>query len=60
MTAEEIGIKARALYEQLGPKSIAAAAQRAVEFENAGKPDQAALWRRIEEVCKEMRGGRQS
>jgi hypothetical protein len=60
MTAEEVSIKARALYEQLGPKSIATAAQRAVEAESAGKAGEAATWRRIEETCKEMRGSRES
>ncbi len=60
MTAEEVEIKARALYDQLGPKAIASAAQRAVALEEEGKADEAAIWRRIEESCKEMRGSRQS
>ncbi len=60
MTAEDVAIKARALYEKLGPKAIASAAQRAAELEAAGQAEEAAVWRRIEETCKEMRGSRES
>ncbi|SET25839.1 hypothetical protein [Oceanicella actignis] len=60
MTVETATIKAQALFDQLGPKAIAAAARRAAEAESAGHAEEATLWRRIEEICKELRGNRES
>jgi hypothetical protein len=51
---------ARQLYEKLGPKAIAEAAQKASIFERSNDREQARAWRRIEEALMHMRGPRAS
>ena len=48
------------LFEQMGPKAIAHAAQKAVECEAKGQADNAETWRRIERALLERRGPHQS
>ncbi|MGG7565724.1 hypothetical protein ACQ5SO_06120 [Rhodovulum sp. DZ06] len=60
MDAQAVEAHAIRLYEALGPKAIAHAAQRATEADDAGKPDDAHSWRRIEERLKERRGAHES
>lgn len=60
MRMEDVELQAQALYDQLGPRAIATAAQRAVRYEEAGETDEARNWRRIEERLKEKRGAGQS
>ena len=60
MTSEEIEAQALSLYEALGPRAIATAAQRAVRAEETGDTDVAHAWRRVEERLKERRGARQA
>ncbi|MDX1377195.1 MAG: hypothetical protein R3357_16635 [Burkholderiales bacterium] len=57
---EDISALARHLYDAHGPKAIAEAAQKAASFEGAGDDKQARLWRRVEQVLREMRGPRES
>lgn len=60
MQAEAVEAHAIRLYEELGPKAIATAAQRALTAENEGRSEDAHSWRRIEERLKERRGAKQS
>lgn len=50
----------RQLFDQLGPKAIAVAAQRAQDHDAKGLVAEAADWRRIETALKEMRGPRET
>jgi hypothetical protein len=59
MRMEDVEQQAQALFDELGPKAIATAAQRAVRHEEAGEHDEARNWRRIEERLKEKRGAHQ-
>ena len=58
MDAADIWGLARHLFETLGPKAIAEAAQKAASFEKAGDETQAKTWRRVEAMLWEMRGPR--
>lgn len=60
MQTSEIETYARQLFDQLGPKSIAHAAQKATQAANDGDDDDAQKWRRIEEALLNLRGPRQS
>lgn len=60
MDAQSVEAHAIRLYEELGPKAIVHAAQRALEAQEAGKDEDAHSWRRIEERLKERRGARES
>jgi len=60
MRMEEIEQHAAQLFEAIGPKAIATAAQRARDAEGSGAQDDAANWRKIEARLMEMRGPRQS
>ena len=60
MDAQAVEAHAMRLYEELGPKAIAHAAQRALAAEGEGKADDAHSWRRIEERLKERRGAHES
>lgn len=65
MQSEELNISdaqayAAQLYRELGSRSIAVAARRAVEATEAGKDSDAKTWRKIEEALLNMRGPRQS
>ena len=51
---------ARHLFDTHGARAIAQAAQNADRFREAGEPEQARLWERVETVLREMRGPRQS
>lgn len=60
MRMEDVELQANALYDELGPRAIATAAQRAVRHEEAGEEEEARNWRRIQERLKEKRGASQS
>lgn len=60
MNAADISALARHLYETQGAKAIAAAAQKAASFRNAGDKEQAKTWLRVETVLLEMRGPNES
>lgn len=60
MDAQAVEAHAIRLYEELGPKAIAHAAQRAMEAQEGGKAEDAHSWRRIEERLKERRGAHES
>ncbi|MFT7027474.1 MAG: hypothetical protein ACJAVS_001705 [Paracoccaceae bacterium] len=57
---EEIEQHATQLYDAIGPRAIATAAQRARTAEETGASGEAAAWRKIETRLLEMRGPRQS
>ena len=59
MRMEDVELQARALYDQLGPRAIATAAQRAAQFEDDGDREEAHNWRRIQQRLTEKRGARQ-
>jgi hypothetical protein len=56
MREGEINDYARQLLEAHGAQAIAEAAQKASDFEQEGKSEQAQTWRRIEAALKLMRG----
>lgn len=60
MRMEDVEIQARALYEQLGPRAIATAAQRAARHDEMGEAEAAQTWRRIQSRLTEKRGAHQS
>jgi hypothetical protein len=60
MEATQIQIYARRLFEAQGAKAIAAAAQKALEFERHNDFAQASAWRRIEAALIQMRGPRET
>lgn len=60
MRIEEVEAQATRLYEMLGPRAIATAAQRAAQAEKEGDGQTAHDWRLVEERLKERRGPRQS
>lgn len=60
MQISEIETVARQLYDQMGARSIAHAAQKAAKATEDGNEDDASNWRRIEEALMNMRGPRQS
>ena len=60
MNTADISAVAHHLFETQGVKAIAAAAQKAVSFEDARDEEQAKMWRRVEAVLREMRGANQS
>ena len=60
MTTADISTVARHLFETLGPKAIAEAAQKVESFEKAGDEAQASFWRRVEARLLEIRGPRQA
>jgi hypothetical protein len=51
---------ARELKEAHGSKTLAEAAQRAVDFEKQGDDEQAKNWRRVEAALEEMQGPHQN
>ena len=59
MNPTDVSALAHHLFETLGPKAIAEAAQKAVSFESAGDKAQATFWRQVEAVLCEIRGPRQ-
>lgn len=60
MRMEDVELQARALYDQLGPRAIATAAQRAAKYDDQGDAQEARNWRRIQERLTEKRGAHQS
>ncbi len=60
MDAADISAIAHHLFETQGVKAIAEAAQKAVSFGRAGNDEQAKMWRRVEELLREMRGPNES
>jgi hypothetical protein len=60
MQETDIHTYARQLMEMHGTQAIAKAAQRAVECEAQGEPEQAKTWRHVEDALKIMRGPHQS
>ncbi len=56
MNAVEVQEHARRMWENLGPKAIAHAAQQARAFEQQGKSGEAKDWRRIEDALKLLNG----
>jgi hypothetical protein len=56
MQATEIQTHARKLYETLGPKALAEAAQKARTYESDGRKDDAETWRRIEAALRQLHG----
>ena len=60
MKPMDISALARHLFATQGAKAIAEAAQKASVFQETGDEEQAKIWRRVEEVLREMRGPRQS
>jgi hypothetical protein len=59
-TTTDVSTVARHLFETQGPQAIAEAAQKAADFEQAGDPEQAEFWHRVEGLLREARGPRQS
>lgn len=59
MQTSEIETYARQLFDQMGAKSIAHAAQKAAKATEGGNEDDAQNWRRIEEALLNMRGPHQ-
>ena len=59
MQISEIKDYARQLFAEIGPKSIAVAAQKAKSFEDSGDTAEAEKWRKIEEALIEHRGPHQ-
>jgi len=60
MRPTEIEEHARKLRDAHGNKAIAEAAQKARTLEEQGNAEQAATWRRIEAVLREMQGPHES
>jgi len=60
MRIEDIEQHATQLYDAIGPRAIATAAQRARQCEQTGATDDAISWRKIETRLLEKRGPRQS
>jgi hypothetical protein len=60
MHAVEIQDQARRLFEAMGSKAIAEAAQKAKAHEDAGHEDEARDWRQVEAALKLMQGPRVS
>jgi hypothetical protein len=60
MTATDTSALARHLFTTKGSKAIAEAAQRAASCRQAGDEEQVRMWRRVEDILREMRGPRQS
>lgn len=56
----EIHDYARQMLDAYGEKAVVTAAQRACRYEEKGQTEDAATWRHIESVLKEMRGPRVS
>ena len=56
MHATEIQAHARKLFETMGPKALAEAAQKAKTHEAEGRKDDAETWRRIELALRLMQG----
>jgi hypothetical protein len=59
MQESEVHVYARQLWKARGPKAIAEAAHKAVEFEGKSDGAQAAHWRRIEAILMQIRGPHQ-
>jgi hypothetical protein len=60
MHAVEVQALARQLFDALGPKALAEAAQKARKYETSGDKSKATDWRRIEAALGHMRGPRAS
>lgn len=60
MNATDVSALARHLYETQGAKAIAEAAQKAESSRQAGDPEEARMWERVELALRELRGPRQS
>ena len=56
----EVELYSQQLFEELGPKAIAVAAQRAQACEDDGNSTGADTWRRVERALLERRGPHQS
>ncbi len=56
----EIHEYARQMLDAYGDRAVVTAAQRACRYEEKGQSEDAATWRHIESVLKEMRGPRMS
>ncbi len=59
MQTSDIETYARQLFDQMGPKSIAHAAQKASQADQDGDGEEAKTWPRIEEALMSMRGPHQ-
>ena len=59
MQTSDIETYARQLFDQMGAKSIAHAAQKAAQATEDGDGEDAKTWRRIEEALMGMRGPHQ-
>lgn len=60
MQAVEVQTMARQMFEALGPKAVAEAAQKAQRHERKGEIDKAREWRQIEAALLHLRGPRAS
>ena len=60
MQATEIQAHARKLYDMMGRKALAEAAQKVKVFEGDGRKEDAETWRRIETALALMHGPRAS
>ncbi len=60
MHAVEVQSLARQMFDALGPKALAEAAQKALKYESSGDRSKAKEWRRIEAALSHMRGPRAS
>ena len=59
MDVKDIETYSAQLFDQMGPKSIAHAAQKAKAYEEKGEADSAETWRRVERALLERRGPHQ-
>lgn len=60
MGTVELQDLARRLLEAHGAKARAEAAQKAQQLEAAGNADEAADWRKVEQILEQMQGPRES
>jgi hypothetical protein len=60
MKETDIHVFAREFRETHGPKALAVASQKVQEFDSQGNEQEAATWRRITAVLREMRGPHES
>ena len=59
MQIKDIAAYAQQLFEELGPRAIAVAAERAQKCKTEGDNDGAATWRKVEEALLMKRGPHQ-
>lgn len=59
MQVKDIETYSAQLFDQMGPRAIAHAAQKAVDCEAKGRAGDAETWRKVERSLLEKRGPRQ-